>query len=332
MSSPSPRPHDAPLYMQPKRTLAYKLLNSYKALSARFLLESITGAISMGMKKSGRGAEQETPIVIVTLANDGFAMMLAAMLKSLSENHRGSVPVHVYVMDQQVTAENKEKVIRSVADDVRVTLEWVPLDDAFWSRHNLTARYGHLPTTYYRFFLPLFVDAQFSKVVWLDADVIICRDIADLWNSPFDGAWVQAAQDTRIPLLGNSIRNWEALGLNPHDKYFNAGVVHIDMEVWRRENLSELIMQCIEDNAEDLWFHDQYGMNVVLYGRVKWLNPNWNLFPEFWPARPYILHYVSVKPTSTEYQNTNGHYFFQYLDKTAWKGWRPITRAVEAAA
>lgn len=291
-----------------------KLFYSYKAQSIRFLLCSV-------FDTPKRSTVSNEPMIIVLAANDDYTMMLAVTVKSLLLNYKGENELIFYIIDDHITDGHKAKFLKTVGPSV--SIHWVQVDTDFLVRHGLLHAFKGLSTTYYRLLIPYFLPAGVKKVIYLDSDLVINTDISRLWEIDLEGKVVLAVQDTRFPLIEMAIGNYQNVQLPGHAKYFNAGVLLIDVEKWRQQDISQKALYCTRKNLEFVLFDDQYSLNIVLYGQWKRINPNWNLFPEFFPALPYIMHYVSVKPTSPKYINSNKHFFFRYLDKTDWTGWRP---------
>jgi lipopolysaccharide biosynthesis glycosyltransferase len=291
-----------------------KLLHSYKTQTIVYLFKSV-----LSFRKP-RNLNNE-PIVIVLAANDSYMMMLTVTVKSLLLNYHAPNQLVFYIIEDQISRAHKDKFLRSL--DTSVQILWLTLDEIFSRNYPLLGAFRELPTTYYRLLIPYIVPSNLKKVIYLDSDLVVNKDISFLWNMDFMGNVVLAVQDTRFPLIKDIIDNYEELGLNPKAKYFNAGVLLINLVQWRELEISEKVLEYTRRYKDFVVFDDQYGLNAALYQRWKCINSNWNLFPEFFPARPYILHYVSVKPSSPHYVNSNKHFFFHYLDKTEWRGWRP---------
>ena len=155
---------------------------------------------------------------------------------------------------------------------------------------------------------------------------MVLEDISKLWNISSGDYPIVAVQDcghgtlkSRLP-----IPNYKKLGLDQNSKYFNAGVLIINLAKWRDENLSEKIIRCIERNINQVVYYDQYGFNVVLNNRWKEINPIWNQVSHINSrGNPYIIHFIWRKPI---FKDNNYHFtnkFFNYLDMTEWRGWRP---------
>ena len=136
--------------------------------------------------------------------------------------------------------------------------------------------------------------------------------------------------------------NYRQLGLRPDAKYFNDGVLLIDVAGWRRIDLPAQLLACLAENREHVAWWDQYALNVVLAGRWRETDRRWNVgihafaFPS-WEQSPFdaeslrelredpwIIHFNSAaKPWRAKCEHPWRGEFFRYLDRTAWAGQRP---------
>jgi lipopolysaccharide biosynthesis glycosyltransferase len=64
-----------------------------------------------------------------------------------------------------------------------------------------------------------------SKVLFLDCDIIVRTSIVELWNEITEDFSHLAAEN---PLISDEFKL--ALGLSPESKYFNAGVMLINLD------------------------------------------------------------------------------------------------------
>jgi lipopolysaccharide biosynthesis glycosyltransferase len=111
---------------------------------------------------------------------------------------------------------------------------------------------------------------------------------------------------------------------------------------WRQEDTAERILTYIKEHHEHIRFHDQDGLNAVLWNRWGEIDPRWNQMPQilqvptaeespfdretFGRVRrdPFIIHYASAdKPWRYGCRHPATARFFDYQDRTAFRGWRP---------
>jgi lipopolysaccharide biosynthesis glycosyltransferase len=106
--------------------------------------------------------------------------------------------------------------------------------------------------------------------------------------------------------------------------YFNAGVLLIDMERWREEQISEKAVAYLRQFPKTP-FSDQDALNVVCDGRWKKLDAEWNQQNHFGtslaetPAddRPRVVHFITgSKPWNTSQYHPSAAFYDQYRQRT----------------
>ena len=264
-------------------------------------------------------------INIACTCDDNYVVMLCAMIKSLETNHITNEPINIYIIDNSIGKENRAKLQKSI-NSKRIKLIWNEIADDILSILTTNDKNIDLTRHYSRLLIPYILPKYIEKVIYLDCDLLILDDIAELWKLNLDGFPIAAVQDGGLCEIGDGwqIPNYRELGLNPDFKYFNSGVLIIDLKTWREENFSEQIIKCTEENIEHVVKWDQYGFNVVFHGRWKELKHEWNFF-QYSSFRPKIVHFpmIKAKPIYPSYKGNYSDEFFGYLDQTEWKNWRP---------
>ena len=296
-------------------------------------------------------------IVLVCAADDAFAMPLAAMIRSVLYNSSPEMRILLYVMDGGITKRNKRKILNSW-DLNRITVEWLTpdlsiLNDLKVSDHISVA-------TYFRILVPDIIPERSQKAIYLDCDLIVMGDIGQLWDADFNGSYLLAVQDMSAPYMCSStalrnyplcapylsadtaLTNYQELGLSAECKYFNGGVLVLNLEKWREDNISKAVIDYLEGNKEHVRWWDQDGLNAVLAGQWSELDLRWNQMPHIYRypsweespfdedvynqviSNPYIIHFATgSKPWHHDCSHPARDLFFHYLDMTDWAGWRP---------
>ncbi len=141
--------------------------------------------------------------------------------------------------------------------------------------------YTFLPTkplpavAFARLLLPELVEAP--RILYLDADVLVNRDLAPLFASPLDGALAGVVRDphnpTKATVIGEPCASFE---LEPGSACFHSGVMLIDLDGWRREPISRKVLDLYRQPGFAVRHADQCGLNIVLDGRVTLLDSCWN--------------------------------------------------------
>ncbi len=171
--------------------------------------------------------------------------------------------------------------------------------------------------TYYRLFIPL-VLPEYKKILYLDSDMCILRDVAELYNTDLDGCVIGGVRDVPCKDLEKHVR---ALGNLDSRKIFNAGVLLIDTEAFERKHVRETCLALLSEDYKrkqrKLIFEDNDALNLVLYERCKILEGAWNFLVQYlWiedvifeeyrdeymeiAENPYIVHYAGIRKPWTD--------------------------------
>lgn len=123
--------------------------------------------------------------------------------------------------------------------------------------------------TYYRLLLPTLIDETIDRILYLDCDVIVLKDISELFTVNMDDFGIAAVEDSGP--YSNSHRMLIGLGLD--GKYFCAGVLLVNMKYWREHNSSEVMFDFLDNHSKELFFEDQDVLNYAF--RNHWFQlPN----------------------------------------------------------
>lgn len=230
----------------------------------------------------------ERRISVVMAADEPCAAALFVTIASLLENLRRGVGLELYVMDSGLTAETRRKL--ETAWDDRVRLHWAPLDD---SKLESLRGYGHTsaPAAYFRLLVGSALPGDVSRVIYLDADLLIRRDVFELWGQDMRGKIVLAVQDSYIqrPTARSPSAREQPEVEQP---YFNSGVMVIDLDAWRAAGVEQDCLEAASRLTYRTKWLDQHLLNVSMTGRWGSLPPTWNkqysldLFPD-WRCSPY---------------------------------------------
>ncbi len=278
---------------------------------------------------------------VAAACDQNYAMPLAVTLASLSANLRRSHTVCAHVLYRELPLDTRRKIEQSVPQDT-VEIDWIEIGPSHLDSLRATLRSFDTVSleSYYRLLLPDVLPRDLCKVIYLDSDLVVVGDLASLWDLD-----VTATSLLAVPELASAsslvsspagIRLYRELGLSPDLKFFNSGVMLINLHKWRQDQVAPRAFVYLEAAIHYLRWHDQEALNAVLAGDWRELDPRWNvtmhLFRDDATAarnpgllrEPYIVHFNSaIKPWQPDFSMGFRDLFFQYLDKTAWSGWRP---------
>lgn len=183
---------------------------------------------------------------------------------------------------------------------------------------------------YYRLVVPELLPVD--RFIYVDIDTVCDVDLTELANVDMGSA--PAGLVPEAP-LAEAVDRFVAdqLGNSPVEPYFNAGVILVNVDEWRRQKIAEQCLNYIA--AHHPVFHDQAALNYVLHGKAFTLEARFNCMSNMrknWPAltQPYgklgrLVHFLdSPKPWDLfgEWLHPQHRLWRAVLSRTAMKNFR----------
>ena len=210
-------------------------------------------------------------IPIVFSTDDNYVLPLCVALKSLISRKNVKDEYLIYVFYSQLLEENKDILQLIVKDNAKLKFVCV---NGYLPSANLYET-GHYSVAMYYRFLASKILFQYDKILYLDCDIIIQKDIAELFNTDL-GNYAFAA----VPYL-----------------YFkgkqdiNSGIMLINTKVFNENSICKKCIDYINEN-QFLRLPDQDALNYVCgnleNGGIKLLDVKFNFSPKYY-STPWIL-------------------------------------------
>lgn len=273
--------------------------------------------------------KHDGPVVIACGTDSRYLLPLAVMLRSVVDNLAEDRRVEAYVLHSRVNANERDRVTFGLST-ARCSVHWLAVDESTVAGVPL---WGRMPVaTYFKLLVADRMPAEIDRVIWLDCDLLVNRDIAELWDLDLHDSPVAAAQDRLVPFASSrgGIQSRSSHGISDRAKYFNAGVMLIDLARWRAEKFAERSLDYLRAHWKSVAFWDQEGLNVALSGKWMELSSGWNRNVSVPGDRALgnldgcILHFAGrLKPWLYKIRDPEFSLYLRYLDRTSWKGSRP---------
>ncbi|MBO4812665.1 glycosyltransferase family 8 protein [Candidatus Saccharibacteria bacterium] len=131
---------------------------------------------------------------------------------------------------------------------------------------------------YYRAFIPLLFPL-YKKAVYIDSDTILLGDIGELYDTDLGDNAVAAMVDPKVTNVPE-FRDYVDKALRvPHTEYVNSGVQVMDLKKMRKLKYLSTMIELIKKYDADLVAPDQDYLNVILKGKIAFIDPKWNAEP-----------------------------------------------------
>ena len=238
------------------------------------------------------------PIIPIFFAvDDNYVPFLAVAIESLVAKISEKNFYEIRVLYTLLSEEHKKSIKKYERDNL--SIEFVDLNERIERIANkLYTRDYFSMTTYYRLFLPDLYP-ELKKVLYLDADIVLLDDVANLYNIDLDNNLVGAIPDGAVA----SVKEFQdyvelVVGIKEYKNYFNAGILLMNLEELRNYRFQVKFMYLLDTIKFKV---DQDYLNRLCKGRVKIIDNCWNTMPgsksDIRSKNPKLIHYnLSNKP------------------------------------
>lgn len=261
--------------------------------------------------------ENLNTIPIFFTVDDKYVPFLAVALQSLIENSSEKNYYLIKILYTSITEENQEKIKKYEKENVNI--EFVDLNYYINKiKNKLYTRDYYSVTTYFRLFIPNLYP-QYNKALYLDCDIVLLADVAELYNIDMGDNLVAAAPDDviqKIEVFQEYVE--KVVGVADYRNYFNAGVLLMNLDELRKFDFQKKFLYSLE-KIKFAVAQDQDYLNRLCKGRVKIISNVWDKMPisnDTDTNDLKLIHYnLAFKPWHFE-DILYKEYFWEYAKKT----------------
>jgi len=190
---------------------------------------------------------------IVFVVNKNYISYLMVALRSLGKYNNYSI--NIYLLYSNLTLKSLNK-IKQISDDLNYNFKPIKINkDLFDGAKEM----GHLKLeAYYRIIIPNLIKSK--SVLYLDCDIFIKADIRELFKIDLTGYALAAVKDAII------YEPKERYKIKDKSTYFNTGVLLMNLDFWRNNYLSKIILDFSIVNHDLLIYADQCAINSIIDG------------------------------------------------------------------
>lgn len=170
-------------------------------------------------------------IHITTAANEYYAPGLLVTVASMLTSIDPDVELTLHFLNGGVSSSTMEKLKRMCESlHAHCTLVDIPLDESLFAGANLGP--GNSYMAYARLLMGSLIHAP--KVIYVDSDMLVMKDLSIVWNHAMDGRTLLAIDDRADMKLSDDC----PVQLSEAERditYFNSGFLVVNLESWRRQ-------------------------------------------------------------------------------------------------
>lgn len=269
-------------------------------------------------------------IHIALSADRAFTVPLGLCLCSIMQSAAPGTRYHFHILDSGV---NRQLLQRGGFTNI----SWYAVADKL---RDLPV-YERFPSaTYHRFLLPALLPQEIKRVIFLDCDTIVKRDLSEIYHTDLKGNCLAAVPWVVLghyrEEYGQHLRSFpERFSLaDDGTPYFYASLLVMELDSMRSHGTTARIIETVRNTPrEKLIWLDQDALNATLRGQITPLPLEYNVIPLFSEqledegeearaayASPAIVHFAAMKPNIlTGPRNALESEFFQFWQASPWK-------------
>lgn len=211
--------------------------------------------------------------------DENFVIPALVCLTSIFENNKDE-DVRAYILTDGISELSREK-FSQLSQCYHQEIQVLDIDKRYFDGLTVNERFP--VSMYYRFLLPDMLPNE-HKILYLDCDIIVRHSLRTFYDTNLNDMALAA-------VVGESCDDivFENL-LQITSKYFNSGVLLMNLDYWRQHDTTKALIRWVADNPDKCSLPDQNALNKVLEGKVVYVDYTYN-FQEWW-FRKSLVHYM----------------------------------------
>ena len=262
--------------------------------------------------------KNKNKINVALCSDNTYFIQLCVALSSLLKSANCNTVYEVNILLSNGISEENMSLLKFIqALYTRHTINTINCQNEY---KGLECTIAHITVpTYYRLLLPSLLP-NVKKCIYLDCDVIVKKDLSDLYSIDIEGYYVAGVRAAGYFYPESSAKSTcDCLGISSISNYINAGVMLLNLDLLRKDNVEPIFKELAFKKYPS---QDQDVINKVCFSKTKILAPKFNAMtkyklesPDFYFTRnclqnayglelwtearlhPYIIHYADkIKP------------------------------------
>lgn len=223
---------------------------------------------------------------VVFASDENYVPYLSvALISLLKNNYNDFDTINIFILDNGIT-KNSQKKLLTISEEYNSNLIFIKpkMEELTNLNSEISSR---LPlSTFSRLFLDKLLPHSIDKVIYMDCDILVLDSIKNMYNNNLKDYFCAGVIEQVQPAIKKQIKFKEK------DNYINAGIILINLDRWRKENVSEKFIKFINTHPK-LYDADQSVINGSLKNEILFLNPRYNLV-----SRYHFKNYENISKLS----------------------------------
>lgn len=260
---------------------------------------------------------EQKKVPVFYACDDNFVKYTMVSLHSMMENASKDRQYEIHILHTDIS-ERMQKLLKEMSNE-NFTVQFDNVTDYLKSiRNKLPLRDYYSKTTYFRLFIAEMFP-EYEKAIYIDSDTIVLGDVAELYDYELGDSYVGACNEQVMiqeDVYGTYVE--QVVGVE-RNNYFNAGMIVINCEQFRKNHVLEQFMELLQMYNFVVTQDEDY-LNLICHNKVCWLPQKWNVEVFGTLACPEneicVLHYIMVSKPWHYRDCRMQEYFWRYAKET----------------
>lgn len=216
--------------------------------------------------------------VAFTIDNN-YPIYTLLVINSILKNNTSNSDYTFYIVENNLSFLNKIKMKRYV-EKRKQKIEFInintdKIDKGKWF-YGFSKRITSIAMV--RILLPEIMPANVDRVLYLDGDILVLKDLKELYNTDMEG---------KAFAMAPNISDYKSVKIFSIGKtYYNSGVILMDLNKCRKEKVTAKMLKFVNNNFKyfiydkkghkSFLYPDQDLINIVMKDNIKTLSKKWN--------------------------------------------------------
>jgi lipopolysaccharide biosynthesis glycosyltransferase len=204
--------------------------------------------------------------------DNNYLVPFYALACSIFENNKKTA-FHFHCIIRNIEEKEKQNIIEYLKENSS-RISFYEVDEKVIKNFVTLSHWN--TSVYYKMFFPLLIDSSVKKILYLDTDMLVINSLNELYQTDLEGFPLAAVYDNYVKIQPD-------LGIIEEGKYFNSGMMLIDVKKWNIEQISQKAINFLQIYPEQIKFVDQCALNAVLKDNWLRVEEKFNLIYSYIP-------------------------------------------------
>lgn len=222
-------------------------------------------------------------INILVAANRPYLQGIKVLFYSLKETQKEDFTVYFVCYKDKPLEEEVLSFSRTIGVNCKIIQVPDKVQKTFEKMYSVHHLLRITIECFYRILSPVILPKDMNRVLWLDTDIVVTKDLSDFYHQDFEGNYICAAHGFGNPVVMNNLFHGHPELVNPKEirphrndeMEIKSSVVIFNLDLLREVPTFKIDKICDILLAEaPLWWCDQTLLSTLCYGAIKYFDKN----------------------------------------------------------